>query len=100
MVSTLDGLDSEEDGMRPRKLVGSVWQGMDGSSDSVDNHVYQGHKNAELPTSYVIGDSSVYSQNQGDVDVNLTGMLSLDEEYPESEYYLDDTTRKWVRRIR
>ena len=90
VVTTLDGIDSDELGMRPD----------DGLSDTSDHHVYRGHTNADLPISYLIGEKSTYQQNLGDVDINIPGTLNIDAEYPYCEYYKNDTTQKWVRNIR
>lgn len=100
-ITTLDGLDSDETGMRPRKKSDKSDESWIGSEDDIKNtsehHVYQGHLNSELPISYVIGDTTTYSSNQGDIDVSFDSTLNLDSEYPYSEYYRNDATRKWVR---
>lgn len=90
VVTTLDGIDSDELGMRPD----------DGQADTSEHHVYHGHTNADLPISYLIGENTTYRQNLGDVDISIPGTLSIDDEYPFCEYYKDDTTKKWVRNIR
>ena len=90
VVTTLDGIDSDELGMRPD----------DGQADTAEHHVYHGHTNADLPISYLIGENTTYRQNLGDVDISIPGTLSIDDEYPFCEYYKDDTTKKWVRNIR
>ena len=33
------------------------------------------------------------------MEIKFNGLLDLDMEFPESEYYLNDVTRKWVKRI-
>lgn len=40
VVTTLDGIDSELDGMRPRKRVGNAWKGEDDIEDKAGHHVY------------------------------------------------------------
>lgn len=87
VVSTLDGVDSEETGIRPS------------SEESSEYHIYKGHQNGDLPTSYTIGDHATYAKNLGDVDVNMISPLNLDVEYPQSERQKDDPTKKWIRHI-
>ena len=102
VVNTLDGTDSDKTGMRPRKLENGIWVDENGETNNAEFsfHVFQGHVLSELPTTYLVGGNTTYSQNQGDVDIDLGKNLDLDQEYPYSEYYRDDTTRKWVRNIR
>lgn len=68
-VLTLDGVDGDddEDGMRPRRKDGDhyVWDKPEELSEEPDPdpcNVYQGFKYGDLPTTYVLGDSAVYSQ--------------------------------------
>lgn len=78
-VTTLDGVDSDEDGIDPSCQVIV--------------------KYGDLPTSYVIGDKQVFNQSYPDVRVSLGGVFNFDVGYPESEYCLDSKTQKWVRKI-
>lgn len=80
-VATLDGVDSEKDGM------------------SSEGHVYHGKKPKDMPTKYVVGDAVAIDQRQSDVEISMSPFLDLDMEYPYSEYYLNDSVRRWVRRI-
>ena len=67
-VSTLDGVDSEKDGISP--VVGK----------------YNGKKHGDLPPTYVLGDSAAYKQTLPDVNVGMAAAFDFDLEYPESEY--------------
>ena len=100
-VTTLDGVDGEKDGMRPRKWSDEMgkWIPSDEFA-SEDVSVYQGFKFDELPPTYIIGDSLVYKQNLSDTTIHLSDVFDFDKEYPESEYHLDDKMQKWIRRIR
>ena len=110
-VLTLDGADSDEDGMVPRRAVtaqdGSIskWE-CDSSKVDVpleDGLVYQGFKFGDLPAQFVVGDGQVVSQQAADSEIDLQSALNLDVEYPEAEHMLDsasnapDPTRKWTR---
>lgn len=103
-VTTNDGVDADdtEDGMKPRKVLGSTQTPYDTrvAEDGYSGKVFQGFKYGDLPTTYVIGDGTVYSQRQQDVAIDFDDIVDLDKLYPESEYYLDDNLRKWVRKIR
>lgn len=82
-VTTLDGVDSEKDGMR--RTDGPL--------------KYNGFKPNNLPSKYVLGDKEVVDQRSHDVEFTFDPYLDLDREYPYSEYYKNNSTRKWVRRI-
>lgn len=60
-VLTIDGVDEDDDGMRPRKKDGDkyVWDKPDyiQASGNGPVSVYQGFKFGDLPSTYVIGDS-------------------------------------------
>ena len=103
-VLTLDGVDEDDDGMRPRKKDGDeyVWDNPDYIQTSGNGpvSVYQGFKFGDLPSTYVIGDSQIYNQLYPEVTVKFSEVLDLDKEYPEAEYYKDDQLQKWIRRIR
>ena len=64
------------------------------------HRVFQGFKYGDLPTTYVIGDGTTYNQRQQDTIVKFNDIVDLDKMYPEAEYYLNDSLRKWVRKIR
>lgn len=64
-VSTLDGVDSEKDGVSQK---------------------YNGKKHGDLPSTYVLGDSAAYRQTLPDVNVELADAFDFDIGYPESEY--------------
>lgn len=112
-VTTNEGVDADdvEDGMRLRKLREPTTQlpspgpydGWVEDSDvpSAENvRIFQGFKYGDLPTTYVIGDGEAYAQRQQDVAIDFKEIVDLDKMYPEAEYYLNDTLRKWVRKIR
>ena len=105
-VLTLDGADSDEDGMMPRTPINSSqsgfvsgWKHDSGNSTVIhpNNKVYQGFKFGDMPASYVVGDSAVYNQSSPEIDVTFSEIFDFDIEYPEAEYHLNDSTRKWVR---
>ena len=60
---------------------------------------YSGYKPDALPAKFVIGDSEIVDQRSHDVEFTFDPYLDLDREYPYSEYYKNNATRKWVRRI-
>lgn len=64
-VSTLDGVDSENDGISQK---------------------YNGKRHGDLPPTYVLGDSAAYRQTLSDVNVELADAFDFDLGYPESEY--------------
>ena len=66
----------------------------------LNHRVFQGFKYGDLPTTYVIGDGTTYNQRQQDTIVKFNDIVDLDKMYPEAEYYLNDSLRKWVRKIR
>lgn len=100
-VTTLDGVDSEKDGMRPRKWSEEMGKWIPSDDYALEDvFVYQGFKFDELPPTYIIGDSLVYRQNLSDTTIHLSDVFDFDKEYPESEYHLDDKMQKWIRRIR
>ena len=122
-VTTNEGVDADdsEDGMRLRKLpVGTsnpydadwiedkgeerdvpMFRGMKAASFGGEEvRIFQGFKYGDLPTTYVIGDGEAYAQRQQDTAIDFKDIVDLDKLYPESEYYINDTTRKWVRKIR
>ena len=70
------------------------------SISDLNHRVFQGFKYGDLPTTYVIGDGVAYAQRQQDTAVDFSDIVDLDKMYPESEYYLNDRMRKWVRKIR
>lgn len=89
-VLTLDGADSDLDGMREREL--DPTSGKYIAADAVENaRIYQGYKFGDLPTTYLIGDNATYMQRQAETVVEFKGMLNFDEAYPESEYMLNTT---------
>jgi hypothetical protein len=100
-ITTTEDIDcyDGEDGIPLR-----TWDSASGKwvaqEDVSGKRVYQGFKYGDMPTTYVIGDSNTYAQRLPDVDKQFTSMVDLDVEYPEAEFYLNDTTRKWVKRIR
>ena len=104
-VTTNSGVDADdsEDGTRPRKELGDSESPYDervAEDGSQGVTVFQGFKYGDLPTTYLIGDGTAYAQRQQDVQINFKDIVDLDQMYPESEYYLNDTLRKWVRKIR
>lgn len=69
VVETLNGVDSDIDGMRPRAIrtVGNPYGGFwaDLEEDRALNppaRIYQGFKNVDIPSTYIIGDNLSYSQ--------------------------------------
>lgn len=97
-VTTLNGMDDDDDGMRPRKQGSSGWvSSRPADSSKSELHTFQGFTYGQLPSSYVIGDDTVYDQMLPGVSVNLTTPLDMDKAYPESEFRLDDPTKKWIR---
>lgn len=105
-VTTLDGVDDDYDGMRERERKNAVnpYAGYQSPDENVRAitpkvRIYQGFKYEDMPTTYVVGDTLTYNQRLADTIIRYDELLNLDFEYPESEYYLHDTTRKWVRRI-
>ena len=102
-VTTNDGVDADdtEDGMRPRKLIsdGKPYGGYESSDGTPNVRIFQGFKYGDLPTTYVIGDGAIYEQHQVDTTIDLGASVDLDKMYPESEYYLNDMLRKWIRKI-
>ena len=80
-LSTLDGVDAEED--------------YDGINPDVEN-VY---RYSEMPSSFKIGDNDVYQQMNPTIDVGFNPPLDLDKEYPESEYQYSNPTLKWNRKV-
>lgn len=110
-VTTNDGVDSDdkEDGMRERVLLNpdispydpnNKWISADVGSRDLNPRIFQGFKYGDLPTTYVIGAGEAYAQRQQDTAIDFKDIVDLDKLYPESEYYLNDTTRRWVRKIR
>lgn len=110
-VTTNDGVDADdkEDGMRERVLLNpdispydpnNKWISADVGSRDLNPRIFQGFKYGDLPTTYVIGAGEAYAQRQQDTAIDFKDIVDLDKLYPESEYYLNDTTRKWVRKIR
>lgn len=104
-VTTNEGVDADDadDGMRPRKELGGSESPYDervAEDGSKGVTVFQGFKYGDLPTTYIIGDGVAYAQRQQDVAIAFKDIVDLDQLYPESEYYLNDTMRKWVRKIR
>ena len=79
-------------------------EGVDGAEETdgikSGDDWFKGCRFDDLPSTYVVGDTKVYSQRYKDVDITFDGLLDLDQEYPWAEYYLGDSVRKWVRRIR
>lgn len=105
-VDTLDGIEAnlDEDGIRPEskeeiEKTLPPWV----SKDSI--HCYNGNRFSDLPSSFILSDSSPYNQSLNATDVSISGILDLDKEYPESEYQMDlvteqiDITKKWIRSI-
>ena len=86
-VLTLDGMDGDKDGI-PRK-----------DSEDTPSILFNGHRFGELPSSYVVGDCATYQQNPSDIRVKFDESLDLDATYPESEYFMDNKLKKWVRKI-
>jgi hypothetical protein len=84
-VTTLSGVDSDDDGM---------------PEDDHEGRRYNGFKQMDMPSSFVIGDSLAYSQRLEETLVDFKGLLDLDTEYPESEYLKDTKIQKWIRKIR
>lgn len=102
VVQTFDGVDDDADGMRPREFdsTSSQWVPKDADEKKMDEiTTYQGHKYEDMPSSYLVGDSITYDQLMPSVDVNVNPPLDMDSSYPQSEYYLNDTTRKWNRKL-
>lgn len=105
-VTTNEGVDADdaEDGMRLRKDLGSdddPYEVTRVAEDGTPNvRIFQGFKYGDLPTTYLIGEGTAYSQRQQDTAVDFKEIVDLDKMYPEAEYYLNDTLRKWVRKIR
>lgn len=110
-VTTNEGVDADdsEDGMRERVLKNpdldpyhpeNEWIAKDEEARALNPRIFQGFKYGDLPTTYLIGDGTAYAQRQQDVQINFKDIVDLDQMYPESEYYLNDTLRKWVRKIR
>ena len=110
-VTTNDGVDADdsEDGTRERVLKNpdldpydpdNEWIAKDETVRAANPRIFQGFKYGDLPTTYVIGDGAAYAQRQQDVAIDFKDIVDLDQLYPESEYYLNDTMRKWVRKIR
>lgn len=88
-VTTLDGVDDDHDGMRPRELkvpLGDPYdQGYkayieDEEDDIVPEgaRIYQGFKFEDVPANYIIGDSLVYQQLLSDTTVQFPKTLDLD----------------------
>lgn len=98
-ITTTDDIDcgNETDGMRPRR-EGADGTYVDGNGET-GVRIYQGFKYSDMPVSYLLGDNAIYSQRLQDVEIGFTSPLDLDVEYPEAEYHLGDSTRKWVKRI-
>ena len=104
-MTTLDGVDSDYDGMRTRtkyiddngRLAGWV---TDGEDELPVGKIFQGFKYDDLPPTFLIGDSLVYNQSLPEVQVTMPTVLDFDKEYPESEYLPNTTLQKWIRRIR
>lgn len=102
-VTTNEGVDADdtEDGMRPRKQKSDdPYKGYEAEDDTPDVRIFQGFKYGDLPTTYVIGDGTAYDQRQQDTIVDFKDIVDLDQMYPQAEYYLNDSLRKWVRKIR
>ena len=102
-VTTNEGVDADdtEDGMRPRKQKSdNPYDGYEAEDDTPDVRIFQGFKYGDLPTTYVIGDGTAYDQRQQDTIVDFKDIVDLDQMYPQAEYYLNDSLRKWVRKIR
>lgn len=98
IVSTLNGPDDDETGMRFRiSDANGGWKSTD--SEVPKSKVYQGSQYSDLPTSYCVGDSLTYASSLPDVVKTYSPALNLSEEYPEAEYYLNDTNRQWVHQI-
>ena len=91
-VLTLAGMDAsdDEDGIRPDKP---------NEGDEDPHGYFNGHKFADLPTAYVLGDSQTFQQSLVDISEGFGIPVDLDQMYPFAEYHLNDTTNKWVRRI-
>ena len=104
-VLTLDGVDEEDDGMRKRVLsttsdIYSKWIAREVADRALNPRIYQGFKFEDLPTTYVLGDNMTYFQKLPETTVSFDGILDMDKEFPESEYYRNSSMQKWVRRIR
>ena len=103
-VTTNEGVDADdsEDGMRPREFddINKMYVAKEKSERDLNPRIFQGFKYGDLPTTYVIGDGVVYSQRQQDTTVDFSDIVDLDKMYPESEYYLNNQMKKWVRKIR
>lgn len=82
------------------KVVYNNWIPNPNEVYDLDHRIFQGFKYSDLPTTYLIGDGVVYSQRQQDIDASFKDIVDLDKLYPESEYYVNDSLRKWVRKIR
>ena len=99
-VLTLDGVDSDEDGMRPREWDNELkeWKFSENSVPA-GARAFNGFKYGDLPTNYILGDTKSYRQRVGEEDIPFATTLNLDTEFPYAEYYKNDQTKKWVRRI-
>ena len=85
-LTTLDGVDSDADGMRPQP------------SEQSGVRTYNGCKYGDLPTSYIVGDAATYQQLLPDVYVTFDNAVDLDLEYPEAERQSKNaTSTKWNR---
>ncbi len=69
VVETLNGVDSDIDGMRERerKNAGNPYAGYQSPDEKVRAitpkvRIYQGFKNVDIPSTYIIGDNLSYSQ--------------------------------------
>lgn len=97
-VVTLEGVDDDLDGMRSRKKKAvDPYDGFESDDPAVNAlvppvRIYQGFKYEDLPTTYVLGDSLTYSQLLSDINVQFKSTLDMDKEFPESEYYLNNTS--------
>lgn len=78
-LTTLDGIDSDNDGIDP-------------SYTNINGY-------SKMPISVRIGDNDMYQCVNPDVDVILNPQLDQDREYPESEYQYLNPSLKWNRRV-
>lgn len=91
--------------MRYRELSddGSSWVLKPLSSQDPDEltlgTAYQGHMNSELPSFYVVGESTIYPSREADLDIALLPYVNTDQEYPSAEYTYGNLTNKWARYI-
>ena len=102
-VLSLNGIDASDndDGIRPRKWDSEMDEWVSDSEDGQqDAHVFQGWKYSQLPTSYILAGTTALENILPDINETFLAVLDFDKTYPESEYTLDDKTKKWVRKVR